>query len=60
MAEPRVISAAEWEYTDALCWYAQRSRRAAEGFDAEFDKALTQSRQIRFGFRYATIGTDFI
>ncbi len=40
MSEPRVISAAEWDYTEALCWYAERSHRAAEGFNAEFDKAL--------------------
>ena len=40
MSKLRIISAAEWEYTEALCWYAERSQRAAERFDAEFDKAL--------------------
>jgi plasmid stabilization system protein ParE len=40
MSKLRVISAAEWEYTEALRWYAERSIQAAEGFDAEFDKAL--------------------
>ncbi len=43
MSKLRVISAAEWEYTEALRWYAERSIQAAEGFDAEFDKALTIS-----------------
>ena len=41
MGKPRIISAAEREYTEALCWYAERSQRAAEGFDTEFDQALT-------------------
>ena len=40
MSKPRIISAAEWEYTEALCWYAERSQRAAERFNAEFDRAL--------------------
>jgi plasmid stabilization system protein ParE len=40
MNEPRVTSAAEWDFAEALCWYAERSQRAAEGFNAEFDKAL--------------------
>jgi plasmid stabilization system protein ParE len=40
MSKLRVISAAEREYTEALRWYAERSQHAAEGFDAEFDKAL--------------------
>jgi plasmid stabilization system protein ParE len=40
MSELRVTSAAERDFTDALCWYAVRSQRAAEGFDEEFDKAL--------------------
>jgi plasmid stabilization system protein ParE len=35
-----VCSAAEAEYVDALCWYAERSASAAERFDAEFDLAL--------------------
>jgi plasmid stabilization system protein ParE len=40
MIKPRVSSAAEWDFTAALCWYAERRQRAADGFDAEFDKAL--------------------
>ncbi len=40
MSEPRVTSAAERDFTEALCWYAERSHRAAEGLDAEFNKAL--------------------
>lgn len=42
MGKPRVASAAEWDFTEALRWYAERSQRAAEGFDAEFDKALAR------------------
>lgn len=41
MSKLRIVSAAELEYADALCWYAERSRQAAEGFDHEFDAALT-------------------
>jgi hypothetical protein len=40
MNEPRIVSAAESDYTDALCWYAERSQRTVEGFDAEFERAL--------------------
>jgi len=40
MARLLISSAAESEFTEALCWYAERSGRAAEGFDAEFDRAL--------------------
>ncbi len=40
MADVFVTSAAERDFTEALCWYAQRSRDAAEGFDAEFEVAL--------------------
>ncbi|MCI0331905.1 MAG: type II toxin-antitoxin system RelE/ParE family toxin [Planctomycetes bacterium] len=50
MSKPRIISAAEREYTEALCWYTERSQRAAEGFDAEFDNALAaiSSDPLRF------------
>lgn len=34
-----IAEAAEEEYTDSLRWYAERSRRAAEGFEAEFGQA---------------------
>jgi plasmid stabilization system protein ParE len=40
MARLLITSAAEQDFTEALCWYAERSRRAAEGFEAEFDGAL--------------------
>jgi plasmid stabilization system protein ParE len=40
MNRPLVLLIAEREYTEALCWYAERSQQAAEGFDQEFDKAL--------------------
>jgi plasmid stabilization system protein ParE len=40
MSKLRVVSIAQGEYTQALRWYAERSQRAAEKFDAEFDKAL--------------------
>jgi plasmid stabilization system protein ParE len=35
-----IAEAAEEEYTDSLSWYAERTRRAAEGFEAEFERAL--------------------
>ena len=35
-----IAEAAEEEYTDSLRWYAERSLRAAEGFEAEFERAL--------------------
>jgi plasmid stabilization system protein ParE len=40
MSNVRIISPAESEYADALCWYAERSQQAAERFEAEFDNAL--------------------
>ena len=40
-----VAKAAEEEYTDSLKWYAERSIRAAEGFEAEFEKALRSIAQ---------------
>ena len=40
MARPLVTSAAERDFTDALRWYAERSLRAAEGFERDFDRAL--------------------
>jgi plasmid stabilization system protein ParE len=35
-----VAEAAEEEYADSLRWYAERSTRAAERFEVEFEKAL--------------------
>jgi plasmid stabilization system protein ParE len=40
MADVLVTSAAERDFTESLCWYAQRSQRAAEGFEAEFERVL--------------------
>ena len=40
MAEILVTAAAEADYLDALLWYAGRSQRAAEGFEAAFEQAL--------------------
>ena len=40
MADVAITSAAERDFTDSLCWYAERSQRAAEGFEAEFDRTL--------------------
>ena len=37
-----VCSAAEIDYTESLMWYAERSVDAANDFDAEFDRPLTQ------------------
>ena len=35
-----IAGAAEEEYTASLRWYAERSKRAAEGFEADFRGAL--------------------
>jgi plasmid stabilization system protein ParE len=35
-----VTSAAERDFTESLCWYAERSQHAAEGFEAEFAAVL--------------------
>lgn len=40
MVEVVIASPAELEYVEALCWYAERSLRAAERFDHEFDEAI--------------------
>jgi plasmid stabilization system protein ParE len=40
MAKLFVCSAAERDYTEALCWYSERSARAADEFDEEFHRAL--------------------
>lgn len=42
MKRIRVCSAAESEFTDALCWYAERSSAAALDFDCEFDAVLAK------------------
>ena len=40
MTEVVITAAAEAEYSEAFCWYAERSLSAAEGFEREFQKAL--------------------
>jgi plasmid stabilization system protein ParE len=40
MTEVVISSAAELDYADGLTWYAERSARAAEGFETEFQRAL--------------------
>ena len=35
-----IAEAAEQEYADSLCWYAERSKQAAEGFETEFQRAI--------------------
>lgn len=40
MAEILITEGAEEDYTSSLRWYAERSQRAAEGFEAEFARAL--------------------
>lgn len=42
MADIIFCSAAEMEYTESLCWYAERSVEAAHDFDAELDWAIHQ------------------
>ncbi len=50
MASLIICSAAETDYTESLCWYAERSIEAACDFDDEFDRALHEilSDPIRF------------
>ena len=40
MAHLFVTSAAERDYTEALCWYAERSLQVAEGFELAIDEAF--------------------
>jgi len=40
MTELVISSAAEVDFTESLCWYAERSDRSAINFDAEVDRAL--------------------
>ena len=40
MSKLRIIAPAEWDFTEALSWYAERSPRAAEGFQSQFEHAL--------------------
>jgi plasmid stabilization system protein ParE len=40
MASVLIGEGAEQDYVESLRWYAERSRQAAEGFEAEFVRAL--------------------
>ena len=40
MRDVRLTEGAEEDYTESLCWYANRSTYAAEGFQSEFERAL--------------------
>lgn len=40
MVDVLISEGAEEDYIDSLRWYAERSKRAAEGFEAEFARAL--------------------
>tara|TARA_R110002167_G_C12623630_1_gene646977 strand:- start:722 stop:865 length:144 start_codon:yes stop_codon:yes gene_type:complete len=42
MANVIFCSAAEVDYTESLKWYAERSLEAANDFDAELDRAISQ------------------
>lgn len=42
MTRLRICSAADAEFTDALCWYAERSPDVALTFDSEFDEVLAR------------------
>ena len=58
MGELRISSVAERDFTEALCWYADRSPCAAEGFDAEFEAAIDKIGANPQRFRSVTSGTD--
>jgi plasmid stabilization system protein ParE len=40
MADVLIAAAAEQDYTEALAWYAERSERAARGFETAFERAI--------------------
>lgn len=40
MVEIVIGDGAEADYSDSLRWYAERSLRAAKGFEAEFERAI--------------------
>lgn len=40
MSDLLILSEAEEEYSRSLDWYAERSRRAADAFEAEFTRVL--------------------
>jgi plasmid stabilization system protein ParE len=63
VAEVRIGEEAEAEYTEALAWYAERSARAADRFEAAFASVIEQIGQSpeRFpecdeeGYRFAAL-----
>ncbi len=40
MADPFLTPGADIDYSEAFCWYAERSPRAADVFEAHFERAL--------------------
>jgi plasmid stabilization system protein ParE len=40
MSEVAIIAGAEEDYSQSLQWYVERSMQAAQGFEAEFERAL--------------------
>ncbi len=40
MGDVLISEGAEDDYVESLRWYSERSQRAADGFEAEFDQAL--------------------
>ena len=59
MADVRVCSAAETEFTDALCWYAKQSRLAGLEFESEFaffKFYLPKSRAVQRSHAQIAIG----
>jgi plasmid stabilization system protein ParE len=40
MADVLITAGADQDYVETLCWYAQHSPRAANGFEAEVERAL--------------------
>lgn len=50
MADVLLCSAAELEYTNAFCWYAERRPDAALEFESEFDHSIREisSNHTRF------------
>ena len=40
MADVLILAGAEQDYAEALAWYAERSQRAARGFETEFERAI--------------------
>ena len=60
MDELLIAAGAEEDYTASLRWYAERSTRAAEGFESEFAQALKAIAAILIGIPCAMIGIDSI